>query len=44
MRGMGSLPQLPRDPDSTLAPETELKLSLSLSLSSVPLPSGSSGA
>jgi len=44
MRGMGSRPLLPREPDPTLAPETELKLSLSLSLPPVPLPSGSNGA
>ena len=40
VRGIGSLSLPPRDPDPTLAPDTELKLSLSLSLSSVPLPSG----
>ena len=44
VRGMGSLPLLPRDLEPTLALETEMKLSLSLSLPSVPLPSGSSGA
>jgi len=44
VRGMRSLPLLPRDPDPTLARETELKLSLSLFLPSVPLPSGASGA
>ena len=44
VRGIGSLPLLPRDPDPTLTPDTELKLSLSLSLPSVPLPSGANGA
>ena len=43
VRGMGSLALIPRDPDPTLASETELKLSISLSLPSVPLPSGASG-
>ena len=43
MRGIGSLPLLPRDLDLALALEIELKLSLSLSLPSVPLPSGGNG-
>ena len=40
VRGIGSLPLLPHDPDPTLTLDIELKLSLSLSLPSAPLPSG----
>ena len=40
VRGIGSLPLLPRDLDPTLALDVELKLILSLSMPSAPLPSG----
>jgi len=44
VRGIGSLPLLPRDLNPTLAHDIEFKLSLSLFLPFVPLPSVASGA